>query len=287
MPSGWRQVVLLAMVTAIGCSTPVQKGKSPLMPAQMSSESVVLEMFFVRVPFGDATLNQKLWQDVDEQQFPPELREHLAKNGFRVGLVTGQIPDELSKLMQLSDKPKPSASEELEGTKVKEEDAKPQVVRRHLQLPPGQRSEIIASSTYPELPVLMCESGQLCGQTYHQAQGIFAAKSLPQPDGRVRLELVPELHYDQPRQRWVGNQGMMRLDTSRPKRTFDELTISTELTPGAMLVLSSLSNRSGSLGHHFFTEGDDRLEQKLLIVRLAQTQHDGLFNPPEPLKLDE
>ncbi len=56
-----------------------------------------------------------------------------------------------------------------------------------------------------------------------------------------------------------------------------------------MLVLSSLSNRPGSLGHHFFTEkqNEGRLEQKLLIIRLAQTQHDGLFNPPEPLKLEE
>ena len=48
-----------------------------------------------------------------------------------------------------------------------------------------------------------------------------------------------------------------------------------------------MPNRPGSLGHHFFTERQDRPEQKLLIIRLSQTQHDGLFNPPEPLKLDE
>ncbi len=112
-------------------------------------------------------------------------------------------------------------------------------------------------------------------------------KSFPQPDGRVRLELVPELHHDQPRQRWVGNQGMFHLDASRPKRVFDDMTMSADLAPGAMLVLSSLPNRPGSLGHHFFTENGERLEQKLLIVRLSQTQHDGLFNPPEPLKLEE
>ena len=79
-------------------------------------------------------------------------------------------------------------------------------------------------------------------------------KSFPQPDGRVRLELVPELHHGQPRQRWIGEQGVLRLDASRPKRTFDDLALSAELAPGAMLVLSSLPNRPGSLGHHFFTE---------------------------------
>ena len=135
--------------------------------------------------------------------------------------------------------------------------------------------------------MLVCESGRISGQTYNQAQGIFAVKSFPQPDGRVRLELVPELHHDQPRQRWVGSQGVLRLETSRPRKVFDDMTMTADLAPGAMLILSSLANRPGSLGHYFFTENDAQLEQKLLIVRLAQTQHDALFSPPEPLKLDE
>ena len=250
----------------------------------MSPDSVVLEMFFVRFPFGDPAVNEKLWEEIDEQQFSPELRERLARNGFRAGLVSGQIPIELSKLLELSDKPVPTG--EMQGGKVENLEAEPRVVRRHLQLRAGQRSEIIASGVYAQLPVLMCESGQLCGQTYSQAQGMFAVKSFPQPDGRIRLELVPELHHDQPRQRWVGSQGVLRLDTSRPKRVFDDLSLSPELAPGAMLVLSSLSNRPGSLGHHFFTENNGRLEQKLLVIRLSQTQHDGLFNPPEPVKLE-
>jgi hypothetical protein len=271
-----------------GCTTTaLPKGKSPLAPAHMSPDSVVLEMFFVRFPFGDPAVNDKLWEAVDEQQFTPELRERLARNGFRAGLVNGQIPDQLAKLMQLTDKPPPSA--EPISAKIDELESQPRVVRRHLQIRAGRRSEIITSAVYAELPVLMSEPGQLCGQTYHQAQAIFSVRSFPQPDGRVRLQLVPELQHGQPLQRWIGEQGMMRLDASRPKRTFDDLALSTELSPGAMLVLSSLSSRPGSLGHHFFTEKQDegRLEQKLLLIRLAQTQHDGLFSPPEPLKLDE
>jgi len=195
------------------------------------------------------------------------------------------MPVELSKLLELSGKPAPDG--QIEGAKVADLDTEPRVVRRHLQLRAGQRSEIIASGVYPELPLLLSESGQLCGQPYNQAQCIFAIKSFPQSDGRVRLELVPELHHDQPRQRWVGGQGVLRLETGRPKRVFDDLKLSPELAPGAMLVLSSLSNRPGSLGHHFFTENDGRLEQKLLVIRLSQTQHDGLFNPSEPVKPEE
>ena len=168
-----------------------------------------------------------------------------------------------------------------------EQSAEPRVVHRHLQLRAGRRSEIIASSVYPHLPVLVWESGQVSGCTFDDAQAIFAAKSFPQPDGRTRLELVPELHHDQAKQRWVGSQGMLRLESSRPKRVFDDMTLTANLSPGAMLVLGSLPSRKGSLGHHFFTENEGHLEQKLLIIRLSQTQHDGLFVPPEPLRLDE
>ena len=286
MPSGRRKLVLLLAVLAMaGCTAPLHTGKSPLRPAQMSPDSVVLELFFVRFPFGDPTVNDKLWEEIDEQSFPVELRERLARNGFRVGLVCGQMPMELSKLLELGDKPAPSG--EAAETKVEDLEAQPRVLRRHLPLRAGHRGEIIASGVYAQLPVLVCESGHVGGQTYNQAQGIFAVKSFPQPDGRVRLELVPEVHHDQPRQRWVGNPGMIRFDTSRPKRVFDDMTLATDLSPGSMLVLSSLPNREGSVGHHFFTEKVDRPEQKLLNVRLSQTQHDGLFNPPEPLKLDD
>ncbi|MEN6451296.1 MAG: hypothetical protein ABFC96_12460 [Thermoguttaceae bacterium] len=280
-----RAMLLLAVLSLAGCITPLSRAKSPLASPQMSPDSVVLEMFFIRVPLGDPVANGKVWEEIDEQPLPPDLRQRLARNGFRAGLLGGQLPEDLAKLLELADKTTPSG--QAEGSKVEQMDSEPRVVRRHQQLRTGQRSEIVASSIYPELPVLVYTAGQLSGQTYNDAQGVFAAKSFPQPDGRVRLELVPELHYGEPRQRWVGSQGMMRLDTGRAKQVYDEMAITVDLEPGAMLVLTSLPNRSGSLGHHFFTQTDGKQEQKLLLIRVAQTQHDGLFNPPAALKLDE
>ena len=105
----------------------------------------------------------------------------------------------------------------------------------------------------------------------------------PQSDGRVRIELTPELHHDHARQQWVGDQAMWRLEASRPKRVFDDLRISAVLSSGSMLLLGSQPDRAGSLGHSFFMEGagqDNRMEQKLLLVRLCQTQHDDLIVPP-------
>jgi hypothetical protein len=284
MPKSRRiALLLLALLMPAGCTAPLHRGKSPLVPAQMSPDSVAIDIFFVRYPFGSPTIDEKLWNQIDEQQFAPELRERLAKNGFRVGVITGNIPSDLAQLMQLSDKPAPAG--ELEGGNVANLEAEPRVVQRHLQLRAKQRSEIIASSVYSELPVFVSRAGQLSGQPFKQAQGIFGTKSLPQPDGRVRLELVPELHHDQPRPHWVGVQGVMRLETSRPKEVYDDMTIAADLPSGGMMIVGSLSNRPGSLGHQFFTDVTGRQEQKLLIIRLSQTQHDGLFTPPEPLKL--
>jgi hypothetical protein len=286
MPYTRRRIVLLLTLLALTGCTSLHQGKSPLLPSQMSPDSVVLDMFFVRFPFGDPTVNEKLWQEIDEQQFSPDLRERLARNGFRAGIISGQMPTELSKLMELGDKPAPTG--QIEGTMMSDMDAPPRVVRRHLQIRAGQRSEIITSPVYPELTVLLSKPGQLSGQPYQQAQGIFAVKTFPQPDGRTRLELVPELHHDQPRPRWdVDNQGVWKLDSGRPRETYTDMSMAADLSPGAMLILSSLPNRPGSLGHHFFTDNEGRLEQRLLIVRLSQTQRDGLFEPPETLRLEE
>ena len=84
--------LLLVSVMAAGCqqfglAVAERGGKSPLKPVQMSHDSVAMEVFFVRFPFAQADANGRVWEDVDEMHLPAEVRKHLARNGFRVGLV--------------------------------------------------------------------------------------------------------------------------------------------------------------------------------------------------------
>jgi hypothetical protein len=275
-----RFVGLLPVVWVLaGCATPEPKGKSPLLPAQMSSDSVVLEIFRAHFPFGDPLGNEQLWQEVDEQHFSQESRQRLGRNGFRLGLVGGQPPEALSELLELEDKPPRTG--QANQIDVAEMDCQPLVERRHMQLRSGRRGEIVTSAVYDQLPVLLSESGELFGETYAKAQTLLAVKAFPLSDGRVRVELVPELYHDESRQTWVAGQGTFRLEAGRPRQAFDELGFSAVLSPGSMLLVSSLPNRPGSLGHHFFTHDDGQPQQKLLVVRLAQTQHDDLFAPSE------
>ncbi len=281
-----RIVLLLSTVLVLpGCATPVLDGQSPLVAPRMSPDSVVLEVFSVRCPIDDPEVNGPMWQQIDEQRLPPDLRRRLARNGLRVGVVGGQVPMALTRLMEL--KNKPISTGESAKFEMGELECEPAVMRHRLTIRNGGRKEVVVSNVYDQLNVLLVKSGELCGETYCKAQALFAVTTALQRDGRVRVQLVPELHHDEVRSRFVGNQGMMRLEAGRPREAFSDLAFSVDLAPGSMLLIGSLPERPGSLGHHFLTETKERLQQKLLVVRLTQTQHDDLFSPPEVLRLEE
>ena len=212
--------LLLAVGLALsGCINPaVTASKSPLQPPQMPPDSVAMDIIFVRVPLGDAEINGKMWDEIDEQHFPAELRERLLTSGIRVGLIGNQVPRPLAKLLALTDKPpgRNDVQQVRAADMAADAEETNHPIRRHLQMQAGHRNEIIASSVYEQLPVLIAEGGELHGKTYCQAQGMLAVKAFPQSDGRVRVELVPELHHDQPRRRFAGDQGMMRLRRPGP-----------------------------------------------------------------------
>ena len=281
MPSFSARIVLvcLAILSAPGCVQVEPVAKSLLAKPALPAGSVVLDIFFVRAAMDDPLANDTLWQEIDEQHFSAKRRRRLQQNGFRVGVVGGQIPIPLSELLELSGKP--AATADLGGeARAANLASDPRVMRRHLQIRAGVRGEIIASGLHDELPVLLrSDSGGIGGQTYRKAQAVLAVRAFPEPDGRVRLDMTPEVHYGEVCQRIVPGQGTFRLDAGRRRRVFDELGLEATLLPGQMLVLAALPERPGSLGHHFFTESQfGPLEQKLLVVRLSQTQHDDLFD---------
>ncbi len=283
-PEPWARLwlgILLGIVSLSGCTTVVAKSprkNTLLRPAQMSPDAVGLEIFFARFPLGDPEANEKLWKELDEQGLPASLRRELFKNGFRVGLVGTPVPVSLARLLSMSEEGNPSEKEGVNRVQMDAQQVEPWISCRRLSLRPGCRSEVVASGLYEEMTVLRPEAVGLAGQTFRKAQGVFALYVQPLRDGRVQVELIPEVHYGDPAQRWVGDQGMFRLEIRREKQAFPELAVRSILAPGEMLLLSCLPDREGSLGYYYFTQthsGDP--QQKLLLVRVAQTQHDGLF----------
>ena len=268
-------LALLAPLWLSGCEfiSYKPKGASPLIPLELTNDSAELEVIFIRVPAGDPDFNVALWRDVDEQALPAALRTELAANGFRAGIVGSESPPILArKLSAAEDRAAPPA------TAAAKLESEPAVRRTRLQIHRGRPGNIIASGNYDQLSLLVREDDQVLGKTYPQAQGDFIIEVDPQPGHRVALSLLPELKYGEARQQWVADDGIFRLQSGKSKKTFDKLKLDAILGADQMLVVTSLPERSGSLGHYFFTEsksGDP--EQKLLLIRLTEAKSSDLF----------
>ena len=79
----------------------------------------------------------------------------------------------------------------------------------------------------------------------------------------------------------------MRLEPGKRREVFDDLRIRVALAPGEMLLMTTLPERPGSLGHYFFTQPtSERTSQKLLVIRVAHGGGDALFGN-EPAEVAE
>lgn len=278
------RTVLLFAIGMAGCRDWQQSaptGKTLLKPIDADEESMRLEIISIRCPLADEALNKTIWSEIDEQQLPADVREQLSGEGFRVGVVSGPIPPALAERIAAAERQPIKTSEA--AARLQET---PAISRRQLQLISGWRGEIVASNIYPSLPLLTHEGGGIAGKTYPQAQGILTAHADAMGGRRIKLRLTPELQYGEPRQQWVSDDGMLRPQSGKPKRTFEKLAFETSLSPGQMLLLTCQSDRGGSLGHYFFTEpvagcGDDQhVQQKLLVIRIADCRYNDLFAEP-------
>jgi len=117
---------------------------------------------------------------------------------------------------------------------------------------------------------------QTSGQD-QQVRGYIRLVTYPGGDGRVTLELVPEIHHGQPRPTiGVADQAFF-FSHRQSIQVLDELKVTARLRPGETLMMGpgpQLTDLGGMLFGHG-TRND--FWQRLLLVRLVRTQHDDLF----------
>jgi hypothetical protein len=236
---------------------------------RMSPNTVVLELTFARYNPEQSQDIGELWQEADEQVLPSDLRHRLNVNGIRCGVIGSQLPPIVQRLL---DQP----SDAMDPTTTNPEQLADDVTRRQhrLQSREGVRTPIAASNNVDKLDVLINEDGICRGETFKQAQCMLAVRTTPHGDGRAQLEVTPEIEHGQPRNRPVGQEGFWKFDFSRDRKTFDSLRMNVVLSPGQVLVISSNMQQVG-LGHSFFDKGPQ--QSTMLLIRLAQTQKDELF----------
>jgi hypothetical protein len=288
--AGWW---LLLAVAGVGCHPLAERvGRSPMKPAQMSPDASVVEIFLVRLPPSKPETYESLWREIDEQHFSAAVRQKLNANGIRAGLVAGQVPPRLGELLETEGS---TAADGKPGeVSVARVNPDQPIRRSHHQLRPGRRNEIACGETLDDMVVLLSDGRHVGGETFQQAQALLGLQVFPRPDGTVALRMTPEVQYGAPHRQFSAASdthapGVFSMEFGRSKRAYPDLVIESRLAPGHMVVLASMPQRPESLGSRLFLRtADNKCEQKLVIVRLALTQHDDLLTPhPDPLPLGE
>ena len=244
----------------------------------MAPDSVVLEVAFIRLP-DDSEVEEELWTQIDEQQWPTGVRRCLSDNGLRVGLVGTQMPDRLQSLLEV----RPTAIDlVLQGSPPEGNGL--HTFQQRLQIRSGQERKVrVTDDSLDEMVILLNDEGAVRAQRFEKPQGLLNLCPRPIGDGRVQLELTPEIEYGQTRQRWVGGPGQFAQISDRQRQAFDELRIMTMMSPGQTLMVAATPEAKGLGGQFFATVAADRRERSAMLVRVVQTQLDDLFSPESAL----
>lgn len=239
---------------------------------RMASDAVVLEIAFIHVNPEDIAATAPLWVDIDENHVPIQLRGQLNDNGIRCGLIGGMIPESV---LQLISAEKNQVDHENIPEHVKQSG---HARNMRMQFRHGREGKIVMSNhQQDEMKIVQVDGDYITGSAFNQAQATFTVRTYPKGDGRVEIELTPEIHHGQPKSNFIGHDGSWLVQTEREVTAFENLITRNILSPGETLLLTSTPDSKG-LGGHFFSTGPSRNDTHyVLLIRLAQTQADDLF----------
>lgn len=277
---------LLTAVSLMGCSQLTTKdafsGESLLQTNELlktpgqSAGVVTLDIYWAVLP-PEAESYQKLWESVQEDRLDPVLRRRLASNGLRAGVVGAALPDEFVAILDpLGSKDKMLATDGEAAPLAKDTG----VERRTRQLRPGSPIDLQASPLLESAPVLVTRNGELCGETYSQAQAFYRLSLKQLEAEQAHIELLPELRHGEARLRFLADEtGMIsRQQKLKPTETYDELAIAVPLAAGESLLVASLDDSQTRLGSYFHTAtGAADGSRRAIFIRVSQMPSSGIF----------
>jgi hypothetical protein len=245
--------------------SPAPNASDDARKTSLPPRTLPVEVRFVRHDARDPAFAAALWDHVDEQALDADLRRRLEANGLRAGVVTGGLPADVAETLERSTAVDPAAPEDLG-------------LRRILRLLPGKRAEVIAAAGLAQLVLMERGAEGVSGATYRDATALVALQAWPDADGRVRVRLVPEVKHGAVQRSWVGEEGMFRLETGQPRRTFDDLGIVARLPAGGMLLVGVAEAEGAAVGDALLRDASDSGGVRLLVVRPLAAAADPLFD---------
>jgi hypothetical protein len=274
---------IIAMATISGCASLVTSDFSTDDPAPLTSPSprtevrtIALETRWVRHAFDDPVVVEELWNLVDEQALPRAVRERLASNGLRAGLVSWPLPTALAGRFAYIQAP-PDEDEQLPV----DDQLLPDVSRQTLRLLPGRHSEVVAAPAQAEMVVLVRDNDRLGGSTYHHATAVFELTAEAAAAGETTVRLVPVIKHGDSRREWIGEEGVFRLEAGQCRDHLAECELSLSVSADEMLVITAAGPPSSTVGDAFFRGRSlPRTPQQTLAIRPLSRHTDPVFATP-------
>jgi hypothetical protein len=272
-------LVLTVSCESISKTTPTKSPDGLLPPPSESNiNSVGIEIFTISIPQHRQELVRQLWLEVDEQSLSPQLRHELIAQGFRVGVLGNMISPSLSKLINVTANPqtKPLGnSGDFQEVSLAEMLREPTATRQYRNLQPEMRALLKAfDEPISELSLFWSEEGRFAGQTFKDAAGLICVRAVTQNDGSVQFEMMPELEYGVPEQRFRQQAGIVIHEVVKPRRKFESLVVSQKLLPGQWIIIGAVSSDCSGAGRAFFIREKSEVEQRFLAIRLVKVNKD-------------
>lgn len=264
----------MSLFAALGCSlfpskteTTLHSSSRPVLPPiQAAPETIQLEVFFLERPAEDHLLTTGIWKEVDQLgAVPPETREILRENGFRVGNVSSNPPPTVQKLLGMAAEIPTDVSE----------NAKPIMGRRQF-LAPGVETEIATGIVREEYEFHLHEPSNNKTVTYENVRCVLRMKANRLQEGWVRIDFQPEIHHgeQQPRPTAAQEEWVLRMSQKIDVRYAEKFSL--KMNVGELAIITATPDNDGTLGSGFFCHEDRGLKkQRVLIVRVVDAGHNG------------
>ena len=213
-------------------------------------------------PLGDHAIDAAAWEAADVQNLPADARKLLEDNGIRVGIITGNLPAELTDLF--NKKP-----------------GQPETQWVQLALPEGERTSIVVGSKVPETHLLLNRKGSISGRKYQDAEGRLLVTPSHAGSTAVSIKLAPAIHHGEYKRTISAAESnsqfaeqQFQLKEGQQEDLLREMTLNVLLEPGQTLVIGCRSEQKSSLGSLLFTrpDGQDSTQvlQSLLLVQASR-----------------
>lgn len=275
---------LLVVLACSGCFWKKPEPKPPVNPfplARLNPDTVVLEIGVLVITDKNRDQFQNAWRHLDAQHIPFHVRKLLDENGIRTGLAGCQLPAEFKTLME----PDPIDEEELNEFQIQLHEAgllkaaEKMDLHQRIQNRAGQKHEIPLSkfSQTTSWTIKTGDGHRRPGQLAN-AQPYMAVATYPNGNGSVSLVLTPQFQHGELKNRITSFQSQAVYENAKESMMFDDLNIHATLKPGETIMVTCNDNESDFGQTLFENFGARQREQRILMIRLAQSQHDDLFS---------